>query len=133
GPVDRPPQLSFFDNLRIRRNRGPKVASMDREATSEDLDALREFARTRVGVEFFVEPETMVTDTTAVAVAPDGGGAPRRVRSPEGIRQGAKQLSLPVYDVQIVGYPERMRAYNARLKASRSERMLGDHTTPPVG
>ena len=42
---------------------------MDREATSEDLDALREFARTRVGVEFFVEPETMVTDTTAVAVA----------------------------------------------------------------
>jgi hypothetical protein len=25
-----------------------------------------------------------------------------------------------------------MRAYNARLKASRSERMLGDQTTPPV-
>ena len=72
---------------------------MDREATSEDLDALREFARTRVGVEFFVEPETMVTDTTAVAVAADG--------------------------VQIVGYPERMRAYNARLKARRSDRLLG--------
>ena len=99
---------------------------MDREATSEDLDALREFARTRVGVEFFVEPETMVTDTTAVAVAADGEWTRRRVGSPQVIRQVAKQLELPVYDVQIVGYPQRMRAYNARLKASRSDRILGD-------
>src|SRR4029453_15186322 len=142
GPVDRPPQLSFFDNLRIRRNRGPKVASMDREATSEDLDALREFARTRVGVEFFVEPETMVTDTTAVAVAADGEwtrrrggpppGPPRGVGSPRVTPRGAKQPQLPVYDVQIVGSPERMRAYNARLKASRSERMMGDQAPPPA-
>jgi hypothetical protein len=117
--------LSFFDNLRIRRSRGRRVASMDREATSEDLDALREFARSRVGVEFFVEPETMVTDTTAVAVAADGEWTRRRVGSPEVIRQVARQLQLPVYDVQIVGYPERMRAYNARLKARGSDRLLG--------
>jgi hypothetical protein len=124
--------LSFLDNLRIRRTRGRKVASMDREATSEDLDTLREFARTRAGVEFFVEPETMVTDTTAVAVAADGEWTRRRVGSPQVIRQVAKQLQLPVYDVQIVGYPERMRAYNARLKASRSGRILGDQAAPPV-
>ena len=122
--------MSVLDNLRIRRTRGRKVASMDREATSEDLDALREFARTRVGVEFFVEPETMVTDTTAVAVAADGEWTRRRVGSPQVIRQVAKQLQLPVYDVQIVGYPERMRAYNARLKASRSDRLLGKEDTP---
>jgi hypothetical protein len=122
--------LSFLDNLRIRRNRGRKVASMDREATSDDLDALREFARTRVGVEFFVEPETMVTDTTAVAVAADGEWTRRRVGSPQVIRQVAKQLQLPVYNVQIVGYPERMRAYNARLKKNRSQRML-DKEDPP--
>jgi hypothetical protein len=38
----------------------------------------------------------------------------------------------PVYDVQIVGYPERMRAYNARLKASGGERLLRDPGRPPV-
>jgi hypothetical protein len=125
--------LSFLDNFRIRRTRGAKVASMDREATADDLDALREFARTRTGVEFYVEPETMVTDTTAVAIAADGEWIRRRVGSPRVIRQVAKQLSLPVYDVQIVGYPERMRAYNARLKAAgRSERILGDNAPPPV-
>jgi len=125
--------LSFLDNFRIRRTRGAKVASMDREATADDLDALREFARTRTGVEFFVEPETMVTDTTAVAVAADGEWTRRRVGSPKVIRQVAKQLGLPVYDVQIVGYPDRMRAYNARLKAAgRSERMLREDAPPPV-
>jgi hypothetical protein len=125
--------LSFLDNFRIRRTRGGRVASMDREATADDLDALREFARTRTGVEFYVEPETMVTDTTAVAIAADGEWTRRRVGSPSVIRQVAKQLGLPVYDVQIVGYPERMRAYNARLKAvGRSARMLGDDAPPPV-
>ena len=122
--------MSFLDNFRIRRTRGGRVASMDREATSEDLDALREFARTRQGVEFYVEPETMVTDTTAVAVAVDGEWTRRRVGSPQVIRQVAKQLQLPVYDVQIVGYPERMRAYNARLKKNRSQRMLGKEDPP---
>ena len=124
--------MSFLDNFRIRRTRGARVASMDREATADDLDALREFARTRQGVEFYVEPETMVTDTTAVAVAVDGEWTRRRVGSPQVIRQVAKQLGLPVYDVQIVGYPDRMRAYNARLKAGRSERILGDDAPPPV-
>jgi hypothetical protein len=125
--------LSFLDNFRIRRTRGRKVASMDREATSDDLDALREFARTRTGVEFYVEPETMVTDTTAVAIAADGEWTRRRVGSPQVIRRVAKQLGLPAYDVQIVGYPERMRAYNARMKAAgRSERVLGGEAQPPV-
>jgi hypothetical protein len=125
--------LSFLDNFRIRRTRGGRVASMDREATADDLDALREFARTRTGVEFYVEPETMVTDTTAVAIAADGEWTRRRVGSPSVIRQVAKQLGLPVYDVQIVGYPERMRAYNARLKAAGlSDRVLGDDAPPPV-
>ncbi len=124
--------MSFLDNLRIRRTRGRKVAAMDREATSDDLDALREFARTRVGVEFYVEPETMVTDTTAVAVAADGEWTRRRVGSPKVIRRVAHDLKLPVYDVQIVGYPERMRAYNARLKARGDQRLLREGGGPPV-
>ena len=124
--------MSFLDRLRIRRGRGSKVASMDREATPEDLDDLRDFARTRVGVELYVEPETMVTDTTAVAIATDGEWIRRRVGSPKVVRRLARELGVPVYDVQIVGYPERMRAYNARLKASGGERVMRDPGGPPV-
>ena len=115
--------MSFLDNFRIRRYVAKYTLN----------PAMREFARTRTGVEFYVEPETMVTDTTAVAIAADGEWTRRRVGSPRVIRQVAKQLSLPVYDVQIVGYPERMRAYNARMKAAgRSERMMGEAAPPPV-
>jgi hypothetical protein len=125
--------VSFLDSFRIRRTRGNRVASMDREATPDDLDALRSFARTRKGVEFFVEPETMVTDTTAVAVATDGEWTRRRVGSPKVIQRVARELGLPVYDVQIVGYPERMREYNARMKAEgRADRRLQDEGPPPV-
>jgi hypothetical protein len=125
--------VSFLDAFRIRRTRGNRVASMDREATPDDLDALRSFARTRKGVEFYVEPETMVTDTTAVAVATDGEWTRRRVGSPKVIQRVARELGLPVYDVQIVGYPERMREYNARMKAEgRADRRLQSEGAPPV-
>jgi len=123
----------FLDALRIRRGRGTQVASMDREATPEDLDALREFARSRTGVELYVEPETMVTDTTAMAIAADGEWTRRRVGSPKVARRLAHELEIPVYDVQIVGYPDRMRAYNARLKAEgRADRRLQQPGAPPV-
>jgi hypothetical protein len=125
--------VGLFDRLRIRRNRGGLVASMDREATPDDLDAVRRFARSRTGVELFVEPETMVTDTTVVAIASDGEWTRRRVGSPAVARRLARELAIPVYDVQIVGYPARMRAYNARIKAEgRSERMLSPDGPPPV-
>ncbi|TQM68072.1 hypothetical protein FHX41_1705 [Actinomadura hallensis] len=109
--------MRFRDRFGIRKNRrkrGSTVTRLDREATDSDIEALIAFARSRRGVEFFVEPETFATDTTAVAVAHDGEWTRRRVGSPEVIAKVARDLKLPVYDVQIVGYPARMRAWNAR-------------------
>ncbi|WP_067814433.1 hypothetical protein [Actinomadura kijaniata] len=106
--------MRFRDRFGIRKNRGDSVAKFDREATDADIEALIAFARSRKGVEFFVEPETFATDTTAVAVADDGEWTRRRVGSPKVIGKVARDLGLPVYDVQIVGYPPRMRAWNER-------------------
>ena len=90
------------------------ATKMDREATADDLDALVAFARTHVGVEFYVEPETMATDTTAVAVAADGEWIRRRVGSPRRINRIARQLGCPIYDAQVRGYPQRMRDWTSR-------------------
>ena len=60
------------------------------------------------------------TETTAVAVAHDGEWTRRRVGSPAVIRKVAGDLALPVYDVQLTGYPARMRAYNERRRQSES-------------
>ena len=95
---------------------GGVKTTLDREGTREDLAHLREFATTRAGVEFYVEPETTATDTTAVAVAADGEWTRRRVGSPAAIGKLARELRLPVYEAAVVGYPKRMRDWNARRK-----------------
>lgn len=112
--------MRWRDRLRLRRargrTRGRQVTTLDREATRADIDALIDFARSRQGVEFYVEPETFATDTTAVAVATTGEWTRRRVGSPEVIHKVARDLGLPVYDAQVTGYPPRMRAWNDKKR-----------------
>lgn len=77
---------------------------------------LEQFVRTRRGVEAFIEPKTIVTDTTVILIAHDGEWTRRRVDSPEQARQFAHRMGIPIYDVRLVGYPQRMRDYNERRK-----------------
>nr|WP_232534351.1 hypothetical protein [Plantactinospora sp. KBS50] len=88
----------------------------DPPARSEDLDHLERFVRSRRGVEAFVEPRTTVTETTVILIAADGEWTRRRIDGPDGARRFAHRLAIPVYDVRLVGYPQRMRDYNARRR-----------------
>ena len=110
--------MKWGDRFGIRRwrGRGNTVTTLDREATNADIEALIAFARSRAGVEFYVEPETFATDTTAMAIAADGEWTRRRVGAPQVIQKVARELRLPVYDVQITGYPQRMRDFNERRR-----------------
>jgi hypothetical protein len=99
----------------FRRRREPggvRVTPVDRA----DLDYLAEFVRSHRGVEAFIEPRTTVTETTLLLVAHDGEWTRRRIESPEIARRFAHQLAMPIYDVRLMGYPQRMRDYNARQK-----------------
>jgi hypothetical protein len=77
---------------------------------------LEEFVRSRRGVEGFIEPRTTVTETTLLLIAHDGEWTRRRMPSPDAARQFGHKLSVPIYDVALVGYPKRMREYNERRK-----------------
>jgi hypothetical protein len=87
--------------------------------TPEDADHLANWVAARRGVEAFVEPETTVTRTTVVLVAHDGEWTRRRVGSPKGARRLGRDLHIPVYDVRLVGYPQRMRDHTARQRILR--------------
>lgn len=95
-------------------------------AQSGDTEHLRQWAQARRGVEAFVEPRTTVTQTTVVLVAVDGEWTRRRIDGPDGARRLAKSLKIPVYDVQIVGYPQRMRDYDARRRVERDRERRRD-------
>ncbi|HEY2949761.1 MAG TPA: hypothetical protein VGJ53_15420 [Micromonosporaceae bacterium] len=102
----------------FRRRRRARGGPGDRPANRADIEHLEEFVRTRRGVEAFIEPRTTVTDTTVMLIAHDGEWTRRRIDGPEGARRLAYRLGIPVYDVALVGYPQRMREYNARRKAA---------------
>ena len=87
-----------------------------RTADTSDQAHLAEFVRSRRGVEGFVEPRTAVSDVTLLLVANDGEWTRRRVPSIEWAHEFANSHGIPSYDAAVVGYPDRMRAYNRRNK-----------------
>lgn len=91
----------------------------DKKAESGAEEYLRSWTRARIGVEAFVEPQTTVTETTVVLVAHDGEWTRRRVGNPARAAKLARSMKIPVYDVQLVGYPQRMRDHDARERVQR--------------
>jgi hypothetical protein len=87
-----------------------------RTAHRADLEHLEQFVRSRYGVEGYVEPRTTVTDTTLILIAHDGEWTRRRIPDPRVAREFGQRLAIPVYNVQLTGYPQRMRDYNERRK-----------------
>ena len=100
----------------FRRGTKSQGPTIDRDAHRGDMDHLEEFVRSRRGVEAYLEPRTMMTQTTLMLIAHDGEWTRRRVMSPDAARRWASGLSIPFYEVARVGYPQRMRDYNARQK-----------------
>ena len=115
-----------MDRLRRRGRRtrlprpGGRGPTTVRPADSADEKHLEEFARTRRGVEGFVEPRTAVSDVTLMLVAHDGEWTRRRVPSVDWAHRFANKHGVPSYDAAVVGYPARMREYNRRNKATGS-------------
>lgn len=88
-----------------------------RQPDSADTEHLTAFARAHTGVEAFVEPPTAVSTTTMVLVAGTGEWTRRRVADARAAHELANRLGVPSYDAAVVGYPQRMRDWNARNKA----------------
>lgn len=119
--------MGLFSRFR-RGGRGGRPGAGPRAASDADVTHLREWAAARYGVEAFVEPRTTVTETTIVLVAHDGEWTRRRVSGPDAARKFAQKLRMPIYDVALVGYPKRMRDYDARQKILRErEQRRRDH------
>jgi hypothetical protein len=118
--------MGLFDRLRRSRRTGGdgpagdgRRATLDRASHRADLAHLEQFVASRRGVEGFVEPRTAVTETTIVLVAADGEWTRRRIDGPDVARKLSRELTIPVYDAQVTGYPQRMRDWSARQKQDR--------------
>ena len=93
-----------------------------RSASKADTSHLDEWASARQGVEAYFEPRTNVTETTVLLVAHDGEWTRRRIANFEAARDFARKRSMPLYEVERVGYPKRMREYQERQRRERDSR-----------
>jgi hypothetical protein len=105
--------------FRRRRGSGGSATGRGRADLQAGIAHLEEFVRTRHGVEAYLEPRTAVTETTVLLIAHDGEWTRRRVAGPEDTFAFGRRLNIPVYEVNKVGYPQRMRDYNERQKRAQ--------------
>lgn len=124
--------MGIFRGRKARTDGGAVVS--DRSSNRADLDALRQFAESRQGVEAWIEPQTSVTHTTLLLVAHDGESIRRRVASAAAGHDFArKKLKSPVYDSNLVPIASRKRDYDlSRAKATTSSTSR-PATPKPVG
>ncbi|WP_265523680.1 oxidoreductase [Oerskovia flava] len=112
--------MSRLSQLFSRRPSGQATTPGEPDGSRRAVvEHLAEFARTRVGVEAYIEPATHDTPTTLILIATTGEWTRRRVPDARTARKVAEQLELPVYDVNFTGYPQRMRDWNSRHKRRR--------------
>lgn len=78
------------------------------------MSHFRQFVSNREGCEAFIEPATRVTQTTMVIVADTGEWTRRKVPDETVARKVAKELGISVFDVNLSGYPSRMREWNEK-------------------
>lgn len=118
--------MAWWSRLLGRRggasSSGPDGAPSARAERGESSAHLAEFARSRVGVEAFLEPATNDTGLTLLLIATDGEWTRRRVPDAATARRFAHDLAMPFYDVNFTGYPQRMRDYNGRQRAAEKAR-----------
>lgn len=124
--------MGIFRGRKARTDGGAVVS--DRGSSRADLDALREFAESRQGVEAWIEPQTSVTHTTLLLVAHDGESIRRRVTSAQAGHDFArKKLKIPVYDSNLVPIAARKRDYDLRRAKATSSATPRPAAPKPVG
>ena len=95
-----------------RKPKAQAAPASAKDAQSETITHLKAFVNTHAGCEAFIEPPTRVTQTTMVIVADTGEWTRRRIPDQATARKVASQLGVPAFDVNLSGYPSRMREWN---------------------
>ena len=79
-----------------------------------ELDA---WAATRKGIEGYIEPKTATQPTTLLLVDRVGEHIRGPVREPEDAVSFCERHGFPVYDAQVIGYPQRMKDFDKRQRS----------------
>ena len=92
---------------------GDRIRAFFAKKNNPGLKQLEVFAEERKGVEGYIEPRTTTSPTTLLLVDRDGDHLRAPVREPDDAVAFCEGRGIPVYDAQVIGYPDRMRRRRA--------------------
>ena len=105
---------------------GDKMRGFFSRKNNPALRELEEFVRERKGVEGFIEPRTATSPTTLLVVDRQGDHLRAPVRQPSDAAVFCERMSIPVYDAQVIGYPQRMRDFERRRRSDDVQNLDDD-------
>jgi len=115
------------DSASTARRVGRRRGRAQHPSQGFDGSALLEFARSRNGVEVYLEPRTRLYGDSVLLVADDGEYLRRPVPDPDTVRRFCSRHGIPVYDAARTGYPRRVRDYDRGVRPER----IGLDDLPP--
>ena len=117
---------------------GDRLRAFFAKKNNPELGNLQQFLNEREGVEGYIEPKTATNPTTLLLVDREGRHERAAVREPEDAVAFCERRGVPVYDLNVVGYPQRMRDFQRGRRPSSSvdDEILADlekrlQDTPP--
>lgn len=87
---------------------------------------LESWASTRKGIEGYIEPKTSTNPTTLLLVDRNGEHIRGPVRDPADAVAFCERRGYPVYDAQVIGYPQRMKDFDRRQRSGAADSLDED-------
>ena len=122
---------------------GDRIRGFFSKRGNPALGELEAWAQERKGVEGYIEPKTATSPTTLLLVDRSGEHMRAPAKDPRDAAAFCERIGVPVYDAQVMGYPQRMKDFERRRRSSFSddldkdieelERRLAETDPPPGG
>jgi hypothetical protein len=100
---------------------GDRIRGFFSKRGNPALGELEVWAEGRKGIEGYIEPKTATSPTTLLLVDRTGDHLRGPVRDPLDAAAFCEKIGVPVYDAQVMGYPQRMKDFEKRRRSSISD------------
>lgn len=93
---------------------GDRIRAFFSKRSNPALLELETWANGRKGLEGFIEPQTATNPVSLLLVDRDGDHLRAPVKDAQDAAAFCSRLAIPVYEAQVIGYPQRMHDFDRR-------------------